>query len=213
MVDVAVLIPTYDRPEILERAMHELRRNVTGARPAFFVGNDHEKPVSFECEDVTVFNKPSGSLGANLNRLIQAATKAGFEILIQMDDDHILKGPLDLSCHINKLMEDATAGWIRLMGVGAHKLTADLDETYWRVRWDSDELYITSNRPHIKHVRFHEHFGLYHEARKLGHTEESFCHQCKNIGKESGGPNVLIPLTYDDGLWAHVGHSWQLEGF
>lgn len=213
-MNVAVLIPTYNRPTVLSRAMYGLLRHISGASLHFFVGNDGDMPVDVSwCSQAQVFNEPTRSLGANLNRLIDHAVHAGFDLLFQMDDDHILEKPLDISPHIEKLMSDETAGWIRLMGVGYHNLHGRLDGHYWRVDWDSPELYITSNRPHLKHARFHQRYGTYRTKVKLGVTEESFCHQCKDKGRVSKTPDVLIPLTYDEGAWDHVGDSWQEKGY
>lgn len=213
MVDVAVLIPTYNRVRILNDAIYALRTNTKSAKLHFVIGNDYEEPITLDwLKEVTVLNDPSGSLGANLNRLIKYAIDNGFEYLMQMDDDHMIRsgrGGLDLEPHIKALGDGI--GWIRLMGCGFHDLTADLDGHYWRVRWDSPELYITSNRPHIKLASWHLHFGRYPEGQPLGKTEEGFCHQCKAMAADDS-PQVAIPLTYDEGLWDHVGHSWQLEG-
>jgi hypothetical protein len=149
--------------------------------------------------------------GANVNTLIKLMKRAHVDIMMQMDDDHILSLPLDLDEHISTLRTMPGAGWIRLMGIGAHKYVADLREHYWFVHWDSPELYIPSNRPHIKRIDFHDHFGMYPEGLKLGHTEEAFCHQCVDLSRKPGEhPYVLVPLNSDsETAWHHVGRSWQ----
>jgi glycosyltransferase involved in cell wall biosynthesis len=211
MERVAVLIPTYDRFDILRQCISALEQNLKGVLKTYYVGNDHDKNLPPYSQSVKIFNEPTGSLGANLNRLIKAAISDGFDYLFQLDDDHILLDPLDLTPHIEELKNPETnTHWIRLMGVGSHNYDAHLNHKYWMVNWKSPELYITSNRPHLKTTRFHKVNGFYPEGKTLGQTEEGFCHQCKDI---NGRLQVAIPLTYDDNLWDHVGHSWQMEGF
>lgn len=141
-----------------------------------------------------------------------------------MDDDHWLVKELDITPHVKKLMEDETAGAIRLMGIGGHRYTATLDGLYWRIDWNSAEVYIASNRPHLKSIsRFHGAYGLYPEGKKLGLTEEMFCHICIDVAKttlERRWPtvDVLIPLDVaTESGWQHNEHhgavSWQARGF
>lgn len=217
MVDVAVLIPTYNRFNVLVQALGALVTNIKGVRIHPVVGNDYPEPLSsnFPHKGLMpdVLDEPTGSLGANLNRLIKYATQGGFEYIMQMDDDHILKDKLDLAPHIEALQDGSGIGWVRLMGCGFHRLTADLYGHYWAVRWDSPEVYITSNRPHLKRADWHMKFGLYPEGLTLGLTEEGFCHQCRDVGKaDPDALKVAIPLTYDEFCWDHVGDSWQLKG-
>jgi hypothetical protein len=159
-------------------------------------------------------------LGANLNMLLGKACAFKTDLVIQMDDDHILLKELDITPHVRKLLEDETAGAIRLMHVAGHKYRANLDGSYWRIDWESPEVYIASNRPHLKHVsRFHGIYGYYPEGLRLGLTEESFCHTCIDLHRqrtERGmtSPDVLIPLDVQtESGWDHIGHSWQMEGF
>lgn len=215
MDKVAVIIPTYNRPDILEECIYRLYARLKNAELHFYIGNDHSAEIDPEpyqgYKNLKIFNDPTGSLGANLNRLILEAKKDGHDFLFQLDDDHYLKGFLNLSTHIDTLKREKEIGWIRLMGVAAHRYEAFLEENYWIIKWNSPELYITSNRPHLKTMRFHDVNGIYPEGKKLGETEEAFCHQCKD--KASNRQQVAIPLTYDDNLWDHVGDSWQEEGF
>jgi len=163
------------------------------------------------------YHDPRKGLGANLNWLLQ---NCGTDYVIQMDDDHILLKELDITPHVRKLMEDETAGVVRLMHVAGHRYRANLEGSYWRIDWESPEVYIASNRPHLKHVsRFHGVYGYYPEGLKLGLTEESFCHTCIDLHRQRAergmtSPDVLIPLDVQtESGWDHIGHSWQMEGF
>lgn len=219
MTTVAVLLPTYGRREILKRTIQLLRKHIRDVDLYFIVGNDHEDEIKLRMKNVHVFNTPTGSLGANINRLLRRANALGYKYVLQLDDDHHLRGNLDLMPHIERLESDPKSGWIRLMQVAAHDYRARLDQDYWVIDYNSPELYVNSNRPHLKKLEYHTWAGQYPEGKKLGLTEEGFCHQVKAQArkdvKDGGQPryDVLVPLTYDDTLWDHVGESWQGKGF
>jgi glycosyltransferase involved in cell wall biosynthesis len=242
---VSVLIPTYNRANIVRGTVAFLNLNLLYDGPVtFIVGVDGDDNTA---ETLNSIRLPGGrglvvldgprrqglsdtGLGANLNMLMAASQD---DIVIQMDDDHHLVSPLNITPHVKHLTGKSTplpgcksfsseaAGWIRLMGVGFHSYTATLRGMYWYVHWDSVgeySLYIPSNRPHIKHRRFHKHYGKYPVNMKLGETEEAFCHQCRNKANEHVGdrweiPHVLVPLnSQSETAWKHVGHSFQTQG-
>lgn len=235
--DVAVLIPTYNRVKILIDTIWLLEKNLHySGKLQYFIGNDGDESIKHaldlsKLENETMMrvnvydgprvtaDKPVG-LGDNLNMLIDKAMTWDIDYIFQLDDDHHLVKPMDLDPHVRQLMEHEDAGWIRLMGIGSHHYTATLEGDYWYVHWDSEgpySLYIPSNRPHLKHRRFHEFYGMYPEGLKLGQTEETFCHQCRNVwkkcNKDAKPPSVLVPLNSNsESAWKHVGVSWQSKG-
>lgn len=158
-------------------------------------------------------------LANNLNALIEASDSP---YIIQMDDDHLLTQALDISPHIAYMQEQDWCGWVRLMGVSGHRLYAAMHEDMWVVDWFSPELYITSNRPHIKKRAWHDTFGMYPVRASIGDEEEAFCHQCKDIGRAftiKDGPtmgvsgfHVCVPVNFNENVWEHVGESWQSKG-
>jgi hypothetical protein len=159
-----------------------------------------------------------------LNSLMKEAQRQGIDYVITQDDDHWLCLPLDITKHVKKLMDDTTAGAIRLMGIGGHHYRANLDGLYWRLDWLGPELYICSNRPHLKSIsRFHGEYGFYPEGQKLGKTEEDFCHNCidkatLNLVQGNSTVDVLVPLdVLTESSWQHNEHhgaiSWQAKGF
>ena len=237
--NISVIIPTYNRPEILRQCLNALVDNLSySGCITYYVGNDGDN-ITIPMDGPRFFvadrnyliildgprkaNKPDQGLGANLNMLLGCTTD---DFFLQLDDDHILQEKLDLDRHVKFLLENPEAGWIRLMGIANHDYTADLRGNYWRVRWDSAgnySLYITSNRPHLKTRRFHDFFGYYPVNKTLGETEEGFCHQCKHVAAtwEDAEPHdvivpqVCIPLNLEpnsESGWAHIGDSWQKQG-
>jgi len=238
--DVAVIIPTYNRVKILIDTIWLLEKNLHySGQLHYFIGNDGDESVrhhilgfklgSDTLVRIGVYDGPRrtykdsnrfAGLGANLNMLIDRAYKWDIDYLFQMDDDHHLVKPMDLDPHMVQLMDHEDAGWIRLMGISHHHYTATLKGHYWYVHWDSEgdySLYIPSNRPHLKHRRFHDFYGMYPEGKKLGVTEETFCHQCRNVwrkcAEDANPPSVLVPLNSNsESAWKHVGESWQSKG-
>jgi hypothetical protein len=226
---VSVLIPTYNRLQIVADTVAQLHQLIQYPGPiTYWLGVDNDKESAAQVRtfihkqtgvQVNAVDGPRrrnprsrGYLGANLNMLLQASRNDN--LLLQMDDDHKLLRCLDLRSHVEKLMADETSGWVRLMGVGFHNYCGCLEGRYWKVDWACSELYIPSNRPHLKHRRFHNFFGLYPEGMKLGETEESFCHQCKDKARgASNCPHVLVPLdVLTESSWDHIGQSFQLMG-
>ena len=205
---VSVLIPTYNRPWILRETISLLQKNLKySGQITYYIGIDGDLSIGKMFaghSDIVSIPGPNNGLGANINRLINS-TKDDY--LFQMDDDHHLLDELDLDPHIRQLEFDSNAGWIRLMGVAYHDYIAKLKGDYWYIYWESPELYITSNRPHLKHRRFHDYYGLYPEGVKLGESEVGFCEQCKT---KAGSIKVLVPVN--EIKWNHVGDSWQLKG-
>jgi len=243
---VAILIPTYKRPVVVCDAIGALLQNLKySGKFIFLLGVDGGWEDTKDCiidriknkwtgvdlpDDAKegdhvirllfgprIFGKGPQGLGANLNMLIKyATTVCDCDLMLQMDDDHILNKPLYLDKHVKHLCDNDNAGWIRLMGIGAHTYRAVLRGIYWYVEWavaGPYGLYIPSNRPHLKHRRFHDYYGMYPVNVSLGSTEENFCHKCMDKAKaneDEPGPFVLIPLEHrHEHGWDHVGKSWQ----
>lgn len=218
---VAVIVPTFNRGALLEENLQYLSKNLKyEGEVRVIIGDDSDQdelafnPVTTECRFPILYqrNKPSLGLGANLNDLLR---RCGCDYALQGDDDHRLIKPLDLTQHVRKLVEDPAAAWIRLMGVAGHNFSASLNQSYWRVDWYSPELYINSNRMHLK--RWKE-WPLYPEGLKLGHTEESYCHTCIDEARAKLGSglkplDVLIPLQQQEDAWTETGHSLQMQGY
>lgn len=206
---ITVIITTFNRDVLLYEAVARLRQNLYySGKILYLVSADGIMPspeLFVNTPDVKVIPGPNRRFGANLNNLLRNVTT---DIVFQTCEDINLLQPLYLDGHVRKLLEDTTVGWIRLMWIGSHKYIATLEGAYWRISWDSPDLYIPSCRPHLKHKRFHDYYGLYQEDCSAGITEESFCHICIDKHRTTGtGPDVLIPLigVLPDEAWHHTG--------
>lgn len=217
---LVILVVTYNRAATLRGTLDRIAEHLWYEGPRQLIvaddGSDDGTPAmladAYPAAQLVVTARQG--LGANTN----AGLRAAFEVadcVLQLQDDMWLLNTLDLHPHVARLRDDEKAGFVRLWGVGGHRYTAELEQNHWRVRWDSDELYVPSDRPHLKHRRFHEHFGYYPEALPTAATEDAWCHQCKDIARSRGGPHVLIPLGVDtERSWEHRhwGERWRDRG-
>lgn len=222
---VSIIIPTYNRASTVKRCILGLWAHLHYPGDiSYFIGidgDDNTEEILNQLQrdyqgelELGFFSKPSGSLGANVNRLLKSSDDNYF---LQMDDDHILQKPLNLVPHIEAMKNNSQIGYIRLWGIAGHNYSATLRASYWHVDWRSRELYIPSFRPHLKSRKFHEIYGLLPEGLKLGETENAWCNQCKDVGIErlskwGAECNVCVPVHLETDLFDHVGDSWQMEG-
>lgn len=217
---LSMLVITYNRRDVLHGTLTRLRRHLAySGKIQYIVADDGsddgtQQMIADEFPDAHLVQSLRLGLGGNTN----AGLRASFELspfVGSTQDDMWLHTTLDLDKHVQKLQDDAMAGFIRLWGVAGHNYEARLDQQYWRISWRSPELYIPSDRPHLVHRRFHDAYGVYPTGRKTGDTEEAFMHQCRAAALTSGGPDVLIPLGLDtERNFSHEGEGirWRDQG-
>lgn len=170
--------------------------------------------------------------GANVN---YALSQVQTEFVYFTEDDYELKTALDLRVGVALLDSKHHIGMLRYRGTAGthlvlHHFEADIKAylpsflegegsmvpgklTYLQIDGGSPNVWLYSNGPHLKTMRFHECYGLYAEGLKLGATEESYAHTVKDIMQASPdsalGIAILpewIPMRY-----AHIGESYQLS--
>ena len=236
---LTVIIPTYNRPEILRRTVDLLTTNLAyfcdedgrTVEPDvhIYIGNDgDELDVSDFMNhrgEIRIYKGPGLGLGANLNMLL---SKVETPLVMQLDDDHQLVDTLDITLYARDLLNvNLNIGWIRLF-LGEeqdvyslktyYKFQAANHGPYWFLDVEGRELYLASNRPHIKRLSFHHNYGMYDQNVSLGQTEVRWCKNYKYMRREFSEwialPWVVIPMFgLNLGQWQHVGKSWQKEGF
>ena len=212
---LSIVIITFNRRDILLGTIRRLYEHLDYAGPRHLIIADDGSPdgtvdaVRELHPAAIIITSNRIGMGANTNAGLRAAFALS-EYVLQLQDDMHLQHHFDLHPHVARLRDDPMAGFVRLWGVGGHKYTATLSETpasgsHWVVDWRSDELYIPSDRPQVKHWRFHSHFGFYPEGLRTDQTEDAFCHQCKDRAIP-GAPAVLVPHGVDiEKNFEHVG--------
>jgi glycosyltransferase involved in cell wall biosynthesis len=215
---VAVVVITYQRADVLRGTLDRLRQHLAYSGALRYVvaddGSTDGTHALLEQMDIEPVITQRGGLGANTNAGLRRAFEETPFVYVQQDDMW-LNTRLDLDRHVLTLRDDQAAGFVRLWGVAGHRYVARLDEQYWRIRWDSPELYIPSDRPHLVHARFHETYGFYPEGRPTGDTEEAWSHQCRAVALATGGPDVLVPHALDiERNFSHEGEGirWRDQG-
>jgi glycosyltransferase involved in cell wall biosynthesis len=218
---LSIVVVTYNRRDTLLGTLQRLRDHLSYTGPTHLIvaddGSDDgtQAAVAKQFPHAIIVQSHRSGLGANTNAGLRAALALS-PLVLQLQDDMHLLTTLDLHPHVSLLLADETAGFVRLWGVGGHRYTANLEGNYWRVWWNSDELYIPSDRPHLKHRRFHEHYGMYPEGLPTSATEEAWCHQCKGrAGLEGRRLDVFVPQNaLTETTWDHMewGNRWRDKG-
>ncbi len=149
------------------------------------------------------------------------------------EDDYVLKRTLHLQPHV-AVMEMAPAIGLTRFGIAGHGVTGHLNEVDIRTwlpdynengsnsgyngqgrvnTWVLDRqsvgpysFYLYSNRPHLKHRRFHQAYGLYVEGQTLANTEHAMNHQFRQ-GPEI--PYIVCPANWTLWHFDHIGVSRQ----
>lgn len=218
---LAINVVTYNRKETLRGTLQRLSRHLWYEGPTHVIvaddGSDDgtQTMLRRDFPNVVLVQSRRTGLGANTNAGLRACLQRA-DLVLQLQDDMHLLGTLDIHPHVERLLKDPTCGFIRLWWVGGHRYQGALEENYWRIWWHSPELYIPSDRPHLKHRRWHDFYGFYPEGLKTGETEDAWCHQCKR--KAALGLrqlDVFVPLSVDlEKSWEHMEYArrWRDQG-
>lgn len=219
--NLSILVVTYNRKNTLRNSLLAIKQHLAyNGNKRIFVADDGsddgtQDMLAAEFPEATIVQSIRSKLGANTNAGIRSALLFS-DYILQFQDDMKLLVNLDMHPHIELLRDNPGCGMIRLWGVGGHKYQAQLEGNYWRVWWTSPELYIPSDRPHVKHRRFHEAFGFYPEGLSTAETEQTWCHQCKDAaGKLSKSQDVYVPQNaLTETTWEHCewGNRWRDKG-
>jgi glycosyltransferase involved in cell wall biosynthesis len=168
--------------------------------------------------------------GANVNAAMYRVEES---FIYFTEDDYLLLRELDLRPFVALLQQYEWMGLVRF-GIAAHGFICKLHEcdisqmcpdynessidgpphmgmmNVWEVSrvlpGGPGSFYRYSNRPHLKHKRFHGHYGLYPTGRSLGRTEEGMN---GIIAEADGGPAIVCPAEWVGWHYDHIGHSRQ----
>ena len=182
----------------------------------------------------TISTKENAGWGRNANHLLNL----GFEdcpYLFMMEDDYVLKRPLDLSAGVTLMQHEPTLGMLRYratagMPVLYYQRETNISDQYpnyqeyfgytrGRVTWlellsNSPSLWLYSNGPHLKNRDFHGVYGRYPVGEKLGITEEKFAHIVKDtMMSHPATPKIGVLPEWIYMHWDHIGKSYQHTEF
>ena len=220
---VTILIVTWNRPQEIRRVIERLKEKVYYPGPLFWHLADDTSPGSYVADIVrdfpefnyTITPRRSG-YGLNVN-LGLSHIKTPY--VFQIEDDQLAERRLDIDAGVFIMEQDKTVALVRYDGIEGHRMVLTLDETpkvngrrvhFLRIdRKRSQGLNAYSNRPHLKHRRFHEVFGSYSHGFCLGSTEELFA---RHVLYHHRGSNDLVVLSNGiERAFTHIGKSRQLS--
>jgi len=223
---VTITIVTFARPKEIRKTIYAFlkHQNYPLEHLHFHLAdNDTEKRTGIQnyAQDImsefkylswTYSNEQRHGWGYNVNTALKAI-QTDYAFLIE--DDYVATSDIDLLSGITLMEHQTNIGLVRYDGVAAHnglilhlrelKLENDTID-YCLIDKDSAHLNVYSNRPHLRHKRFTECYGLYKEGVSLGSTEESMAHNVKSK-KECCDIAILgngITRAFD-----HIGASYQ----
>jgi len=218
-----VLVVTYDRPTEIRRVLYAFLKNVKyphdrllfhladDASPGNYI-DDVEREFHFLRWTHTRTNR--GGWGANVNAALKVIAT---DFVFLMEDDYLATGEVNLEAGVRLLTKVETVGLVRYDGVAGHFLTLHLKEykdhegriDYCTIDKESKHLNVYSNRPHLRHKRFTQAYGVYPVGKKLGWTEEAFAH---HVRQKADAPELVILHDGIQRKFEHIGTSRQLSG-
>ena len=217
---VAICIITFDRLREIKQTIAALHAHLHYIGPLQWHLADDSSPGSYVGDIMNAYPDLHFSFtktdrkgwGANANKALGFLDKHPYVFLIE--DDYVCIRDLDITAGVALMEKNEKIAAVRYDGVAAHSLTLHLEEvesrigrfSYMRIAKDSPHLNVYSNRPHLRHRRFHECFGWYPEGITLGETETHFAHRVKDK-KHCADIAILwdgLPTAFD-----HIGVSRQ----
>lgn len=219
---VTILIVTYDRPREIRLTLDALRVNLRyppdrlrwhladDGTPGKYL-NDLKRDYGELGFSTTVTDRKGW--GANVNQAMAYCQEHHGLYVFLCEDDYVALKPLNLEQGVMLLECEPTIGLVRYDGLSAHSLNLLLREAdtslgrfdFLLVEKSSPHLNIYSNRPHLKHVRFHAAYGPYPEGLCLGVTESIFAHHVR----DAVGPAITALGDGVERAFDHIGQSRQ----
>lgn len=131
------------------------------------------------------------------------------DVVLWLEDDWHLDRRLDLRPYVRLLLERMDVGAVRLGGlaVGSDVHIVGHDGIHY-LRYERSTQYAYSGNPLLRHTRFLDFYGWFHEERNPGNIELDM----DSKFREAHGPDIWRPV--DLGGWGVFGHigtekSWE----
>jgi len=217
---LTVILVTYNRPVEIRRTLEALLKHLKFSGVLRWHLADDGTPGEYipallreypELAWSATTTKRQG-WGANVNKALNHPGMT--DLIFLCEDDYVVQQDLDLDAGA-ALLHSTDLGVIRYDGLAGHVgLSLRLCEaetalgrlTYLELdRLNSSHLNVYSNRPHLRHRRFHDCYGPYPENLSLGKTEESYAHRIL----DQAGPGIAILPSGIPQAFDHIGHSRQ----
>ena len=183
---VNVVFITYERIDLLERAVHQFLARSPYPNVELLVTDDGSSPPAVERlknlpVDEVILSERNTGLGPNTNRGLRAANG---EYVLHYQDDFLLCSEEPFIERAIEIMErHPEVGLVRLHHLTAFPNYRDYslaDGTRYSIlEFDQppikNRIYIYLDHPHLKRRDFHERAGYFAEGLPTGDTEDEFC--------------------------------------
>lgn len=211
MEPITVILQTWKRTDYALRTVVAARELLRYQGDLYWYVADDGSPMGHVAEILNAFDAPVRGLhsqrrgyGANANAAWDAAPSA---LTFWLEDDFVLREPLDLTPHAYALMDDERLGMIRLGYIDGAKLEAPRDfagRSYHTIPrdWPDTSFYAFTGHPSLRHKRYREAYGDYPTGLGPGDTELAYAYQYR-VG---WGPLIVWPEGYpEQGVFDHIG--------
>ena len=214
---VTILLVTYDRPIEIRKTIDALIQHIkydgelnwhiaddsTGGNYIEKIFRDYPK-LNF----TATVTKRAG-WGANVNKALSSIKN---DFIFLCEDDYVALKDIQLNHGVALLSGTKELGEVRYDGIAGHVgLVLELKEfhsiNYLVIdKEKSSHFNVYSNRPHLRHRRFHDLLGMYPEGISLGETETSYAGRVKNA---IGYADVAILSNGVERAFEHIGKTRQ----
>lgn len=244
--EIALLVITFDRYNELKETLSALMENIQYPADKLHI------IVSDDSTGGTKLNnlgriKAYKEWGADGIDIIETPSRSGWgkhvnwalgkiqelypqtQYVFQIEDDYVLKAPLDLTEGVAIMETRPNIGMLRYRGTAGmryiyHQFETDINPyldwrgavSYLQLDNASPSLYVYSNGAHLKRLQpkdgyadFHSFYGAYDEGLKLGETEEKYAHRVKDKMREGNAPAIAILPDWVNMRFDHIGETFQ----
>lgn len=209
MESITVILQTYKRTEYALRTIAAARARLRyDGELRWYVADDgsgaaHVRAV-FDALDSFDGHTVRRGYGGNANAAWDAADS---DLTLWLEDDFLLREPLDLTPYAYTLMECYEVGMIRLGYIDALMREPVQDFGGRRYHplpraWPDTSFYAFTGHPSLRHARYRAVYGGYPEGLTPGDTELAYAYQYAT----QDGPLIVWPADYPaDGRFDHIG--------
>jgi len=211
MEPITIILQTYKRTSYALRTIAAARELLHYDGPLrWYVADDgssieHVASILGTLDDATIgYHSQRRGYGANANAAWDAAPSY---LTFWLEDDFVLREPLDLTPHAYTLMDCADVGMVRLGYIHPLYLEPPVSfagRDYHTIPrdWPDTSFYAFTGHPSLRHARYRQAYGDYPTGLGPGDTELAYAYQYR-VGN---GPLIVWPEGYSsDGYFAHIG--------
>ncbi len=214
---VIILVITYRRLDLALETIRSIKQKLVYPNLGFHIaddgsGKEYVNKLANEIGpeySIEVTDSKRQGVGVNMNMGIEAILKRA-DFWAHIEDDWILRNPLDLAPCVRLLEEDERIGMVRLGrlsgGIKAETI-GGADKVWWLLEKGSDT-YVYSGNAALKHRRFHDAYGAYPRGIHPGQTELWYCGRFN----QTSGPAIVWPAWLNtEEVFFHIGDSQSFK--